>query len=69
MDKHYLVELQRFVDGGGQLTHEHGVRLFDEFLKRGGQLSHDQSLMLLHALGALLKHRKPKRLRLVRGTD
>jgi hypothetical protein len=68
-DKYYLVEIQRFVDGGGQLTHEHGVRLFDEFLKQGGKLSHDQSLMMLHMLGELLKHRKPQRLRLVQSID
>jgi hypothetical protein len=62
MDKHYLAEVQRFVDGGGQLTHEQGVRLFDEFLKQGGKLSHEDGLMLLHKLGALLKNRKPPRL-------
>jgi hypothetical protein len=65
MNKHYLVELQRFVDGGGQLTHEHSVRLLEEFLKQGGQLSHEDGLMLLSKLGALLKNRKLPRLRVV----
>jgi hypothetical protein len=65
MNKHYLVELQRFVDGGGQLTHEQGVQFFDEFLKQGGKLSHEDSLMLLHKLGAILKNRKLSRLRVV----
>lgn len=69
MDKYYLIEIQRFVDGGGQLTHEQGVRFLDEFLKQGGKLSHEDSLMLLHKLGALLKHRKPPRLRLVQSAD
>ena len=34
VEKNYLVELQSFLDGGGQLTHEQGVRFFDEFLKQ-----------------------------------
>jgi hypothetical protein len=65
MDKYYLVEVQRFVDGGGKLTHEQGLSFLDEFLRQGGKLSHEQSVTLLHMLGALLKHRKPRRLRLV----
>jgi hypothetical protein len=69
MDKQSLIEMQRFADGGGQLTHEQGIRLFDEFLKQGGKLSHEQSLMLLHMLGGHLKNQKPRRLRLVQDTD
>ena len=65
MDKNYLVEIQRFVNDGGQLTHEQGVRFFEEFLKQGGRLSHDDSLMLLHKLGELQKKRKLPRLRVV----
>jgi hypothetical protein len=34
VDKNYLVEVQRFVDGGGQLTRGQGVRFFDEFLNK-----------------------------------
>jgi hypothetical protein len=65
MGKYYLVELQRFVDGGGKLTHEQGIRFLDEFLKQGGKLSLEDSLMLLHKLGSLLKNRKLPRLRVV----
>jgi hypothetical protein len=65
MNKHYLVELQRFVDGGGHLKHEQGLEFLDEFLKLGGKLSHDDSLFLLQKLGELLKHRKLPRLRVV----
>lgn len=37
--------MQRVVDAGGQLTHEQGLLLLDEFLKQGGKLSHEDSLM------------------------
>jgi hypothetical protein len=45
------------------------MRFFKEFVDQGGLLSHDQSLMLLHMLGGLLKHRKPRRLKLVQSAD
>ncbi|MDB5611411.1 MAG: hypothetical protein JWP25_8311 [Bradyrhizobium sp.] len=65
MDKFYLRQMQRFVDKGGQLTHEQGPLLLDEFLKQGGKLSHEDSVMLLQKLSALLKNRKLPPLRAV----
>jgi hypothetical protein len=64
MDKFDIVEMQRFVDAGDQLTHEQGLLLLDKFPKQGVKLSHEDSLMF-SALGALLKKRKLPRLRVV----
>jgi hypothetical protein len=34
MDKNYLVEIQRFVNDGGQLTHEQSVRFLKNSLNK-----------------------------------
>ena len=62
MDKYFLVEIQRYVDAGGKLTHQHGVEFFNRFIRRGGKLSHDDSLALLHILGRLEKRRSAIRM-------
>ena len=57
--------MQRVVDAGGQLTHEQGLLLLDEFLKQGGKLSHEDSLMFAAQAWWASKKEELPRLRVV----